>query len=92
MLAAARLDAGLFVGRNDKLIAAEGLAEPLAMVQIQDAAGLGGEIRITREDPAAMPPRTDGVFMQPALDGAAAQGGDQAEPTGVPGQIRAAPT
>ena len=39
-----------------------------------------------------MAPRTYGVLMQPAPDGAAANGGDEAEPTGVAGQIRAAPT
>ena len=92
MFAAARLDAGLFVCRNNELIAAKGLAVPLPLVEIQDAARLGGEIRIAREDPTAMPPGTDGVFMQPAPDRASAEGGDQASLADVPGQIGGTPT
>jgi hypothetical protein len=30
------------------------------LVQVQDASGLGFEIRVSRKDPAAMLPRTDG--------------------------------
>ena len=45
-----------------------------------------------REDPTAMPPGTDGVFMQPAPDRASAEGGDQASLADVPGQISGTPT
>jgi len=51
------------------------------LVQIQDASGLGFKIRVSRKDPAAMLPRTDGVLVQPSPDGGVTEGGRQ--PTGA---------
>src|SRR5262249_7563643 len=51
MLAAARLNARLFVGRNDELVLLQHAALPTAGIQIQDAACLAGEVRIAWEDP-----------------------------------------
>jgi hypothetical protein len=46
MLAAAGLNAGLFIGGDHELIILQRPALPLAGVEIQHAPGLGGEIRV----------------------------------------------
>ncbi len=92
VLATACLDTGLLVGRKHELIAAKGLAVPLPLVEIQDTPRLGGEIRIAREDPTAMLPGADGVFVEPAPDGATRQAGHQSSLAGIAGQFPAAPT
>ena len=55
------LDTGLLVGRQNVLPRAQRDAVPAPGVEIEDALGLGGKRRITREDPTAMPPRAEGV-------------------------------
>src|ERR1700730_584263 len=67
---------GLFSrdSRDDELVGAEFTAFPDALVQIQNASGLGFEIRISRKDPAAVLPRTDGVLAQPSPDGGVTDG------------------
>src|SRR5438876_4346457 len=72
MFAATGLDAGLLVRRDHELIVLEGLAVPTALIQIQNAARFRGEIGVAREDPGSMLPGTDGVFVQPTPNGAAA--------------------
>jgi hypothetical protein len=66
MFADASLDTGLLVGANDELVGLQGVALPLARVEIEDAPRLGGEIRIAREDPSAVLPGADGVCVEPA--------------------------
>jgi hypothetical protein len=56
------LNLGLFVGREDVLIAAERLAVPDAMVEIQDAGGLRCEVRISGKDPAPSGPRAESIL------------------------------
>jgi hypothetical protein len=63
---AAGLNAGFFVGRDNKVVSAQRSAFPNAMVQIEDRAGLGGKIGITRKDPASMLPRSKGIATEPA--------------------------
>lgn len=63
---AAGLNAGLFIGRDDKVVSAQWSAFPNAMVQIEDRTCLGGKIGITRKDPAAMLPRAKGIASEPA--------------------------
>src|SRR5438067_438818 len=63
-----RLDAGFLVGRDDVLVLAQRLSLPASLVQVQDAPGLGLEVRIARKDPAAMLPRPDCVLVQPTPD------------------------
>jgi hypothetical protein len=77
MPAAACLNAGLLVGRDHKLIILQRFAAPKALLEIQDAARFKGKVRVAREDPSSMLPRTDGVFMQPSPNGAAADLSDQ---------------
>jgi hypothetical protein len=74
MDAAPCLNAGLFVGGDDELIGSQGLAGPVAGIQIKDAAGLGGELRVAWEDPAAVIPGPNGILMKPAPDRAAGNG------------------
>jgi hypothetical protein len=71
------LNAGLLVGADHELVGAQALPLPATGVQIQDACGLGLELGIAREDPAAMLPGSDGVFVQPAPHGAIADARDQ---------------
>ena len=72
MAADARLDARLLVGADDAVSRVERLALPRARVQVEDPPGLLGELRVAREDPVLVPPRLDGVGVEDAPDGAAA--------------------
>src|SRR5215212_233691 len=66
MAAAARLDLGFLIGRQHVLVVAQQLALEEALVQVQNPAGLGGEVWGPREDPRVVPPRLDGILGQPA--------------------------
>jgi hypothetical protein len=63
MLALACLNAGPFVGGDDKLILLQGAALPLAGIQIEHPARLGGKFRIAWKHPAASIPRPNSIFM-----------------------------
>ena len=67
------LNAGLLIGRDDKFICLEWLPLPLTLVEVQHPASFGGEIRVARENPAAMLPGANRVFMQPPPQGGSAQ-------------------
>lgn len=75
---AARLDAGLLIGGEDVLIRSLGGALPPSGIQVEEAASLGDEIRIPREDPTAVLPRTNRIFVEPMPHCRAADGCDQA--------------
>ena len=77
MYACPSLDARFFVRRQDEFIFLKRNALPRAFVEIQDPPGLLGEQRIPGEYPAAMLPRTYGVFMEPSPDGDVADRGLQ---------------
>lgn len=77
MDASAGLDAGFFVGGNDELVLLQGLALPDSLVEIQQASGFEGELRVTGKNPTAMKPRSDGVFMEPAPESAITDFGHQ---------------
>ena len=66
MLAAAGLNAGLFIGRDHKLILLQAGTLPLTSIEVQNASCLGGEIGIAWKDPTAVIPRSNGVIMEPA--------------------------
>src|SRR5947207_7071010 len=80
-----------FICREDELVGAEFTALPDALVQIQNASGLGFEIRISWEDPAAVLPRTDGVLAQPSPDGGVTDGCRQAASADVGAEFGHAP-
>jgi hypothetical protein len=68
VLAMAGLDGRLLIGADDVVAGVQQLAVPAAAVEVQDAAGLGGEVGIAREDPRAVLPALDRVLRQPAPD------------------------
>ena len=72
----ASLDTRLLVCRDDELVVAQGDSVPVPFVEIQDPPRLDPEVRVAREDPTAMLPRTDGVLVQPAPNGLVADAGD----------------
>ena len=78
MFAPPGLNAGFLVGGDHELIILQGLAFPLAGIQIQDAAGFFGKVGIAWEDPATVVPGANGVLMQPAPKRAATDGSHQA--------------
>jgi hypothetical protein len=69
VFAASGLDAGLLVGADYEIGCSQRTTLPHPLVEIEDSAGLAGEIRVPREDPAAMMPRADGVLREPAPNG-----------------------
>ena len=91
MFAPPGLDAGLFVSRDDIFVALEGLAIPGARIQVQYPAGLDGKGGVTGKDPATMTPRTNGILVEPAPDGAARDAGDQASLANLAGYVWGVP-
>jgi len=89
---AAGLNAGLFVGGDHEFIRFQCLALPCAGVEIEDATGLHGELRIAWKDPTAVIPGPNSIPMEPAPDRAVGNGGDQAGLTHVTGDVRRVPT
>lgn len=75
MEAASSLNAGLFIGGDDKLVLSERLVIPGAGIQVENAAGLGGEVGVARKDPGAVIPRANGVLMEPTPNRAARDSG-----------------
>ena len=69
-----RLDAGLLISGNDQFVLLEPAPLPDSLIQIEDATRLVGELRVPGEDPAAVLPGPNSVFIQPAPDGAIADG------------------
>ena len=78
MLAAARLETRFLVGRDDEFIGPQRGPVPGSGIEIQDAAGLLGELRVARKDPAAMTPGLQRIGAQPAPQGDAADLGHDA--------------
>ncbi len=74
----AGLDAGLLVGADDEVVAFQALSLPFPRVEVEDVSGLGGEVRIAREDPRAVLPGADGIFGEPSPHRRVADGGHDA--------------
>ena len=83
------LDARLLVGAHDVLVGPELLALPAAAIQVEHEPGLALEVRVAREDPAAVRPRPQGVLAQPAPDGRDTDRLDEAPGDRDPGDLRA---
>ena len=83
MPAHTRLDAGLLVGGDDEFVLAQCPPLPGTGIQVQDAPGLGLEMRIARKDPAAVLPRANRVLVQPAPDRAIADACHQSRAFGL---------
>ena len=67
----ARLDTGLLVRGEHKIIGSQRLSLPQALIEIEDGTGLFHKQWIARKDPASMSPRTDRVLTEPAPNGGA---------------------
>jgi len=91
MLAAAGLNAGLFVGGDHEFIVPEGFAVPAPLIEIEDATRLAGEVGVAREDPTAVVPRANGVLVEPAPNGASRNAGDEARLTSLLGNVGSTP-
>jgi hypothetical protein len=76
---------------NTAIAALEGPVMPLAGVEIQHAPSLGGEVRVTGEDPTAVVPGPNGIFVQPTPQGAAADRGHQPALLDLLNQVTGAP-
>lgn len=74
----ARLDAGLLVCAEHELIPVQVFALPAPGIQLNDAPGLAGEVRIAREDPGAMLPGSNRSLVQPAPHRSVADARDDA--------------
>jgi hypothetical protein len=87
MQTAPGLDAGFLVCREDELIVGEGVALPKPRIEIQESSGLGGKVGDAGENPAAVGPRTNGIFVQPAPHRAVADRRDQTRLPSLTGHV-----
>ena len=66
---AARLNAGLLVGRDHEIVVRQGFAFPAVLIQIEDSARLLFESGVAREDPTAVGPGADRILREPTPQG-----------------------
>ena len=92
MTAVACLDAGFLIGRQNKLIIPKGMPIPYPFIEIQDFPGFLGKLRITRENPGAIPPRTNSILMKPSPDGAVTDRGCESRSSNLSAQIGNTPS
>lgn len=76
VLSPARLDRGLLVSADDEVAGLEPPPLEAALVEVQAAAGLAGEVGVAGKDPRAVAPGADRVLREPAPDGRARDLGD----------------
>ena len=74
--ATARLNAGLFVRGDYKIIVAKRLSFPGALIQVQNFCCLLFEIRISWPNPASIAPRANRILAQPSPNGFSADRGN----------------
>lgn len=79
------------VGTDDELIRAQPASPPDAVVQVENAASLLGEVGVSGKDPATMPPGTNGVFVEPSPDSGIADRGHEAGASYVGRELGDAP-
>jgi hypothetical protein len=84
------LNAGFLVGAEHEVLLSQRLALPLPGIEVEDAAGLLRKAGIAGEDPSAVLPGPDGVFMKPAPHGFITDRGDEAGVLDVADDIRGA--
>src|SRR5213593_132757 len=90
--ASAGLDAGLLIGGDHQLVLLEPAPLPDPLIEIEDPPGLGGEIWVAWENPAAVLPRPNGILVQPSPNSAVANRGDQSAATDIVGYLADAPS
>jgi len=62
VLARSGLDRGFLIAAHDVVAGMQQLAFPAACVEVEDPAGLGGEVGVAGEDPGAVLPRLDRIL------------------------------
>jgi len=85
------LDAGFLIRADHEFVLSERAISPTSLVEIQDGAGFGGEVRVARENPTPMLPGADGVFTEPAPDGGVTDRGNKSGSAHVLGELCRAP-
>jgi len=78
LFAAAGLNAGFFISRNDIVVSVQRNALPNTFIQIQNGTGLVSEVGIARENPRSIAPGAKSIATEPAPQGSAADLSDQA--------------
>jgi hypothetical protein len=78
LFSASSLNTRLLVGRDHEIIRAQWRAFPNTLVEVEDGAGVGRKIGITRENPASMLPWTESIGAEPTPQGSAANFRDDA--------------
>lgn len=86
------LDAGFFIGRQNELVILKGMSLPNPFIEIQDSTGFFGTLRIARENPGTIAPRTNGILMKPSPNGAVTDCRGQSRSSNLPAQINNAPS
>ena len=66
LFAAARLDASLLVCRNHKVIRSQWNSLPNPTIQVKDKTSFNRKVRIARENPTPVLPRSKGIAGEPA--------------------------
>ena len=92
MFAPSCLDAGLLVNAEYVIARPQRCTFPPTLVEIDDTAGFAGKLRIAREYPAAMAPRTQCVLAKPAPERGAADPGNNAAGHRLLAQVGHGPT
>jgi len=92
MTTAACLNAGFLVGRQNKLIIPKDMPIPYPFIEIKDSPGFLSKLRITGENPGAIPPRTNGILMKPSPDGAVTDRGCKSRSSNLSAQIGNTPS
>lgn len=87
MLAPSGLDTGFLVGAHHIFSRTQRRAPPAPFVEIQNAAGLEGKVRIAGEDPTPVAPGAKRVLTEPAPERGAADLRDQPVGDHVPLQL-----
>src|SRR6266567_5034944 len=72
------LDGGLLIDAEHVIPRPQSCTFPATLIEIEDAACFAGEVRVAREDPAAMTPGPQRVLPEPAPERGAADPGDDA--------------
>ena len=83
VLSCSCLNARLLIGREQIFPGPQALSLPLTVVQIKRSACSDFEVRVPRENPGAMVPGTNRIFIQPAPDRGTADLCDEASSDGL---------
>lgn len=91
MAARQGLQLRLLISADHIVVVGEVLAVPDPLVEVENSAGLGRELRVSREDPRPVAPRLDRVLGQPPTHGGRRHGRDAALLDGLASQLRRVP-